>query len=531
MNNLNEDDTFSADPIIVFDENNNQEIPIPMGFRQPSFTSLQGIPIPKGFKSIDDLKSEKPPRKVEKFIDEEGLPTDSLNEFLTRRNAKKWLDMGYEPQDMEKFFHRNTSHSHFLPSKQINTQNKTVFSSFSTLDSINPFMKQDKIKDIDLIIEEENIILENNNNNSKKIKRRLSSGGPLASLGELISFDIDESNLEEKNLTKNISIQNNNLNDIENLKVSNEFLTFINENLNSNIYLILNGEKLENLNKKDIIELRTKLNYYINFSLENNFFNDAIIIQNILKEFKSNQIETTPNTNRSTKITIEKINELKKELENLELLWDEKIEQIKNEELNSLEDLEKRFSIVLLEHDKSWQLPSKQIYYNKPSSNLLNLRHTLSKVIKAKQLDKIEQISNQIENLEKLEIIEAQRRMENDYQISLNKLKEIYKSEKISIINNNQTKINHLLRSKEIELRPLISRIDNLEKINDNYNLKNSKFKDINIINNNQIKNFKLPLFVSSAKLTLPQFNPNKKNILNKTQPINKKNKKLINKK
>lgn len=158
------------DPVIVFGEYNDEDqvTPIGIGVRQPSFTQLQGTPIPKGFESIADMRAEKPPVKVEPFSCH-TIPESAVEELLQNRNARKWLEMGYDPDAMNMAVHRNGTQTTFKDT--INIANTGVMaSSFSTIDAWG-------------INEKPNIMLESineeDNCHEHRLMRCLSNGAKL----------------------------------------------------------------------------------------------------------------------------------------------------------------------------------------------------------------------------------------------------------------------------------------------------------------------------------------------------------------
>jgi len=518
-------DEFSADPVIVFDDLTSQkeETPIAMGFRQPSFTKLQGVPVPKGFKTIHDLQTEKPPVKAEKFNYELNDSIDSMNEFLAKRNSQKWTKMGYDPKEMELCFTRNTSHSHFQSVKTSSLNTKTVFSSFSTLDSIEMISKAPS----------QNIatLREDDEEDTKKkpkptsMRRRLSSGTVMHGITELIdekkaeSSITSESNVSSGSQTEGQSMINQRASSRGPL--SDEFFMYVVESPESYIYTFMLNQSTDSLTPQQITEIRLRLNHYYSLSIDMNLIKDSFQILEMINSLKTPTAKTDMASGRNIQDSSKKIQELKEEICKVEFKWAHNIACVEQESFATLNSLEDSYREAILELDNEWKSEQKQLLYSKPSSTLLNLQHTFKKLLKAKQLDRIDDISKQIENREQFEINEAQRRMKADYMVALNKLKEQYNYEKASIIANKETKTNHLIRSRDQELGPLQVRLDNLEK--QNVVTRKSLLDKPQTTHANQSKIYqpiKLPVFVSSAKLSIPMFNPSKKSELSKTVQI-----------
>lgn len=122
---------------------------------------------------------------------------------------------------------------------------------------------------------------------------------------------------------------------------------------------------------------------------------------------------------------------------------------------------------ALSDLDNEWQSPKKQQLYSKPSPALLNMRHMAKKMIRTQQFEEVKKLARLIEDKEKQEIVEAAKRMDEDYHIADQRLNEQYDHEQKIIESMYDMKLHNIARSREQNLRPLYQRIENLQKMKD----------------------------------------------------------------
>ena len=95
------EDAVEEDPIIVLDDKSDKDdAPIGLTYRQPSFASLDGSSmVVKGGESLRDIK---PVRTIPiEEVPEEGVDEDpeaALARELQNRNMERWRQIGYEPE-------------------------------------------------------------------------------------------------------------------------------------------------------------------------------------------------------------------------------------------------------------------------------------------------------------------------------------------------------------------------------------------------------------------------------------------------
>lgn len=131
----------ASDPVIVFDgvlDDYSDLKPISIGFRQPSFTQLQGDPIPKGFDSLADFCAEKLPTRVTPCTHSHDTHTCiPIQEMLRLRNERKWKEMGYDPDAIVHAVTRNGTQTPFNSSVNLDIADAgPISNSFTSLDAI-----------------------------------------------------------------------------------------------------------------------------------------------------------------------------------------------------------------------------------------------------------------------------------------------------------------------------------------------------------------------------------------------------------
>ena len=292
-------DHYDDDPIIVFDaecedDKCSRTAPISFGFRQPSFVRLHGEPIPKGFGSLADYKAMKAPVKVEPFHDigQFGESSQSIHEILCQRNARKWKEMGYDPNIIEKSLNRNTSQTAFSSAEINLAKQGKISSSFTNIDSLKDLQKNRNVgsSKLETVVEDGG----KKKNNGRKLTRSLSSG----EIFPLIEMPNDQNLLTPfcTDLFKNVDIsafqeysddeQDSDEND-EECNIPINLRPFIVHDLDSLTYKALNGEVLDNLQESTMDLVIDNLNYYLDVAIENDLLYEVCYIQVIIEKIRN----------------------------------------------------------------------------------------------------------------------------------------------------------------------------------------------------------------------------------------------------
>jgi hypothetical protein len=131
----------------------------------------------------------------------------------------------------------------------------------------------------------------------------------------------------------------------------------------------------------------------------------------------------------------------------------------------ALEDLAINEDHAASELDNEWQSAKKKQAYSKPSPGLLNMRHVAKKMIRAKQFEEVKKVAALIEQKQQEETGLALRKMSKDYALADRQLREKYETERSVLISTHEMKFHSLIRTRELALKPIHQRIQNLEHL------------------------------------------------------------------
>lgn len=192
--------------------------------------------------------------------------------------------------------------------------------------------------------------------------------------------------------------------------------------------------------------------------------------------------------------------------------------------------LDQRYDNAVAQLDAEWQSPDKAAHYTKPSAALLNMRQQLKCMIKAKKFDEVAKISAEIEAKEKQESLEAGIKMQSDYRIADQRLRTLYNTEKIAINGNQETKISQLIRIRTMNMHPIQTRLENLNRLKTEALVNQKKFSSYDKSKNNRTSRSlstkttprctqsKIPPFIATPKLTVPPLTPIKRDYGSRSQ-------------
>lgn len=164
----------------------------------------------------------------------------------------------------------------------------------------------------------------------------------------------------------------------------------------------------------------------------------------------------------------------------------------------------------------------------------------IQEMIKTKKFDDVEKLGGEIDAREKEEAQQAAVKMKNDYEFADARLRDIYQIELLGINGKYETRMNNLIRSREISLRPIRQRIENLKKNREEAVLTSKK---LTVSNSNgrppsslsisapltptkqtarSVPSTKMPAFIQNPKLNVPAFCPKRRDNLFATSPTSK---------
>lgn len=488
---MSEEDTFAEDPIIVFGEDeNDNDAPIAFGVRQPSFSQLQGTRVtPKGFDSIADFRAEKPIVKATPFVDADGNTRSlSINELLTKRNRMKWEQMGYDPESMAQSLEKNrncTMSSFAVPSSSaLSKKNEPqAFSSFSNIDSFsminkNVVSQKQALAPIIGIVEEEPIIEEKTLAQpvtEKKPRRGMTRSRSSDKSSDLIlvmpnteTRKCDDTFCTELSSPAHHGGSTESLNTYQQNRgqqqsIPEGLIPYVTHDPDTWTYHALCGEPMTGADSDEITCVITDLKKYVDIAVEHDLIGEGIYIQGLIENMKSEKVMLRYSQDKTTEID-DKMQEAQDLLNEKIAAWEHEEQRVNDERAAAMEDLDRRYEAAAAELDDEWKSERKQQIYMKPSAALLNMRCMMQKMIKAKKLTDIEALGKQIEEKEREESATAAAKMQADYQAADAKLEEVYKTERLTIEGKHEKRINNIARLREVELRPLHQRLENLKR-------------------------------------------------------------------
>ena len=316
---------------------------------------------------------------------------------------------------------------------------------------------------------------------------------------------------------------------------------YVKESPDTPIYQALSGMIPIGLTQEEIQQLLSDLGRYVDVCIDNDLIGEAVFVQGIANDIRNDKSIERETIQENYDNIDSRLKEQKRILEEENAKYEKQIIDIQNETNEKLNKLDQKFNQAVQELDKEWSTPERAQLYTKPSAELLNLRHMLTKMVKSRQLANVDTIAAQIEQREKEELAAHQKRMQADYDVADRHLQNVFQSEKASIISNSEKRVNDVLCEKERNSRRFISKIETLEREKQTYLAKyrNSGLdtkEDRGKTNTNKehptarpaVRSFneqKLPDFVTTAKLPPPTFVPKKRTMIQSVQqqPVIKK--------
>ena len=353
-----------GNPIIVFDDSSNSEVaPIEIGYRQPSFVSLKGELIPKGYDSFDDFIHEKGPVKVGPLIN----GNESINDIIENRNMEKWKSLGYDPTQIESQLNRQNSACIIRnPETNLSMQYGKFSSSFSQIDSI-PISKQ-PLPMIMPIYEDssETIPVQK----SSSLSRSLSSGLALPNL----EYPASMQEITEEDECSDSSDCSSYSDEYVLTLLENGMPKFVSEILRDQpstiVYKALCGKQFPNL-PYDIVSIITKqMIYYMNECLNSGYEAEAYHIQELIDSMRksADRSQTPEDPGVLSKEVYDK------KLNDAFLEFEKKIEYLDTQEFlnedNKERSIKKLRGMKLSEKEKEDQLNVIRFTYDKTAFSI-----------------------------------------------------------------------------------------------------------------------------------------------------------------
>lgn len=384
---------------------------ISLGYRQPSFSRLDEVnPI---------LKGDIPVKNIPTIIDEEGNNDAQLVNQLAARNAKRWKEIGYEPENN---FVKNCSYQNFRITE-------TILAPKHLSQSQNIFT-------------------------TKNDKLHLAHAGSLFTSNDHLKLEMPDEKEENHQYMENLSEAEDEMDGLpqeyhlqleeiskgqgydseqgssripERIK---EMLDFDNVPKESLTYLAMCQVSIVGYTKKSYQKTMRALEKYLNRCIKNGYIMESQYISDIIESNKQgfNELagadQPTPQ-----QILQDKLEKAKQESEECERQYKAKEMSLQNEMDKELQQLDINCQTDLDLLDETWSSPKVQNQYAKPSAELIRKRKLGEQLLKKKRFTEATQVASEAAELERVETETAMKKMQTDYENAVKKRKAKYKTD------------------------------------------------------------------------------------------------------
>ena len=489
-----EGDTFAENPVLVFgDRNEDDDAPIQLCVRQPSFSSLNGAPVPKGFESLEDMRAGKPIVRITPILDAAGNDQRvSIEELVAQRNKKKWKEMGYDPDAMAQKLenHRTSSQSKLALSETQGKQNNCVSASFSHIDTLGLDAKPTTLQSVQ------------ENTEKKPVGRCLSGGNE-----KTFCTEVSKVRTPHEEMTDAM---------IDGGGIPEAMRPFVRHPRQSTTFRLLSGEWIPGLSRAEAASVVSDLNVYVKVCIDHQMIGEALYVQDIIEAVKRDKTLLKQNADRTLLDLEEQLAQANDDLKERMGYWKREEAKIRREREEAVKTLEAKYETAISDLDKEWQTERKHQNYTKPSRDLLNMRAMMKGMFRSKNLTDVAALGKIIEDKEQVESELAAKRMQIDYNTADQKLANTYKAERGGIEGNGQKKINSLFRQREDDLRPIYQRIEHLKREKETATFNQKQVTSIALASARSQGKFvfaatHVPAFIQTPKLSCPVFTPKRR--------------------
>ncbi|OHT12736.1 hypothetical protein TRFO_17367 [Tritrichomonas foetus] len=505
-----------VDPVIVFDQHSSDnEGAIGLTVRQPSFVSLHGQLIPKGSDSLADFQpiieevTPLPAEKIDEIEEGEDNPQVLFIHELKAKNTARWREMGYEPPEDLIPLARAASHAmimnnqtktnpithsqnFFAHQNELTPKSATLNSPLSS-PSISPLSPQashnvDKFNENDA------------NLNSPFTHANSSSKSPVHRRGSSFGMDLGDAANRETEMMNEILGSSDRIvprSDLRDSQQDDQQYKFQLESIpqtgqsqaeqvysqNSSNINSVNGNDEEDGNCEilygrladlddDFIQgpaystiLTGEVNFDSNFELVRKHLRAVadVCADNLWVEetaYLNQLLEIAYQTPGPTRKLGFRRNEPEEDIESIRAAkheeaskFDEIIEEIRDKLKDGLADIDNEYQQRAAELDKKYQDPKLLRKYSKPSKELLNLRYSAKKLLRANRISEATTLTAQIRQLEADEEYKINSTIRAKYHQEDRKLKEEFAAKRKSLVERFQAEEERIISEKKKSLR------------------------------------------------------------------------------
>lgn len=429
-------------------ENDNDE-PITLSIRQPSFSSLFGQIVPKGCESLstfEPILEEVQPsplsqETMNQILSDEDDPQIILMQEFKAKNEKRWKEIGYEPP--EHLFHRASSHQsdhNFL----LSSNNAPIAQSHEVFTS-SP----------------NNIRRRSGDNQSFGLKLGQMQNQSIEMMHEIIQYDptVQEMTLEE--IPDEEEMLFGRLNELD-----EELLLPIRKTLSSG-----------SIEVDNIADIKKHLRIVADKCIDNLWIEETAYLNDLLsrtnQEYNQNYGTTGFLNFDRTKFGFwkenpeQEIKRIKCELEReIEETFNVQLAELEQKKTETLQELENKYLEESRSLDEKFQDPNylQALPFAKPSKQLLDMRYTAKKLLKQNRINEAKALKNRIVETEKAEEMVISSKVAERYHFEDRRLKDDYAKKRSTILQKFNKEHDRIIKERNERIQIYQKKITILER-------------------------------------------------------------------
>ena len=274
------------------------------------------------------------------------------------------------------------------------------------------------------------------------------------------------------------------------------------------VFRALCGVSIVKYPQNVISRVLMELKHYLDLCVEKGLIAEGSYVQCIIEAIKDERKEKARVKDNSIEKVTQRLQECENQFERRKNNWENQKSIMQVDKQLQNEDLELRYQEEAIKLDEEWNSEKMQQKFNKPSPQLIEMRHNARSLLATHRFEEAAQVAEEIAKREAFETEEAARRMSQAYQAATTRLREKFELERETMDDQFRTKYSALLRAEETNLRPLSQRIEKYKNLKEDAEMAQKRSKS----SYGRPKSTRKPVLVTSkhppivldAKLKLP---------------------------
>lgn len=469
------------DPVIVLDDHAEQEdAPIGLGYRQPSFSLLDRNLTAKGGESVHNVRQfaamaineEQENGEIADDVFEEDEEEDDLQVAIVKelqvRNSKRWEEMGYKPPDNVIELTRAQSHNVFTQRTLLEQPARSpllfapeVIEEDPTPEpepepeppKFTPTPRHRRCGSSGMELGEASTSLARMSQALMITPKVTETAAPEEIVEEILEeeeegfiFEEEEEEeeefmLEEEEEAKDEAEEQNDEDLVEDPALFGNLSLIIREPKDGVVYKALTTNEL-NFTMEETEAIKEKLKKYQEICIENIWVDETSYL---------NELMTTLDLNQQNKVT-EEMSELEKtKVEGKQSIakYDRLIEQEKLKLRKAIERMEDEYKQKAADLDEKYQSEEILEKYNQPSQQLLAMREKCREYLRKNRIEEARRERAKIQTQETKEAKQMSAKIRDEYYAADRRLKEDYALERELIQRKFKYQIEKLQRDKQ----------------------------------------------------------------------------------